>query len=208
MANLPNARPPKLVICGQGSIDDPEEARVYEETLAYIDSNIAHLRDLICVMQLRPCDQVLNTLLTKAKVALQLSIREGFEVKVSEALRKGKPVIATKAGGIPLQIEHGKNGFLVDVGDTDAVANHLLDLWKYPKMYDEMSQYARTHVSDEVSSAGNHACWFYLASEMTKGKEVKPNGRWIDDMARGNLSADSSERLGKHHLKLKRNTDV
>jgi hypothetical protein len=34
-----------------------------------------------------------------ATVALQLSTREGFEVKVSEAVLKRVPVIATKAGG-------------------------------------------------------------------------------------------------------------
>jgi glycosyltransferase involved in cell wall biosynthesis len=54
--------------------------------------------------------------ISNAKVALQLSTREGFEVKVSEALHKGIPVVTTKAGGIPLQVEHGKNGYLVDPG--------------------------------------------------------------------------------------------
>jgi len=34
-----------------------------------------------------------------ATVALQLSTREGFEVKVSEAVLKRVPVIASKAGG-------------------------------------------------------------------------------------------------------------
>jgi alpha,alpha-trehalose phosphorylase (configuration-retaining) len=52
------------------------------------------------------------------KVALQLSTRESFEVKVSEALRKGILVVATKAGGIPLQIEHGKSGYLIEPGDS------------------------------------------------------------------------------------------
>ena len=67
--------------------------------------------------------------MTNARVCLQLSSREGFEVKVSEAIHHGKPIIATRAGGIPLQVQHGKNGFLVEVGDSEAVSRHLYDLW-------------------------------------------------------------------------------
>ncbi len=143
--------------------------------------------DLVCdvsVMRLGPSDQMLNTMLSKCCVALQLSTREGFQIKVSEALHKGKPVITTRAGGIPLQVQHEKNGFLVDVGDSDAVARHLYDLWTDQALYDSMSKYALHSVSDEVSTVGNALSWFYLASEMSKGERLNPNGRWINDMAR------------------------
>jgi glycosyltransferase involved in cell wall biosynthesis len=42
--------------------------------------------------------------MANSKIALQLSSREGFEVKVSEALHAGRPVITTRSGGIPLQV--------------------------------------------------------------------------------------------------------
>lgn len=64
-----------------------------------------------------------------ARVVLQLSTREGFEVKVSEALHAGRPVIATLAGGLPLQIKDQVNGYLVEPGDWKAVAGHLVDLF-------------------------------------------------------------------------------
>ena len=128
---------------------------------------------------------VLNALMTTAKLVVQLSLREGFEVKVSEALHHGKPVVATRAGGIPLQIQHGKSGFLVNVGDTDAVANHLFDLYTDDDLYTEMSDYAKASVSDEVGTVGNAACWLYLAAKLARGQVLKPNGRWITDMARG-----------------------
>lgn len=149
-------------------------------------------------MRIGPSDQILNALLSKAKIVLQLSIREGFEVKVSEALHMGKPVIATLAGGIPLQVQHGKNGFLVDPGDTEAVANHLFDLWMDHELYNRMSRYAPTSVSDEVSTVGNTLSWLYLASELSKGVNVRPNGRWINDMAReeaGEVYAPGENRL-------------
>ncbi|KAJ5700346.1 hypothetical protein N7536_003359 [Penicillium majusculum] len=96
------------------------------------------LSDLAIMIVLGPSDQVLNALLSKAKVVLQLSTHEGFEVKVSEAIHKGKPVITTKVGGIPLQVTVGRNGFLVEVGDTDAVAHHLFDLITNDKLYNEI----------------------------------------------------------------------
>lgn len=181
---FPDMQPPKLLICGHSSIDDPEGTKVYDSAVAHIEHDIPHIRDFVCVMRVRPSDQVLNALISKAKIALQLSTREGFEVKVSEALHKGKPVIATKAGGIPLQIQHEKNGFLVEVGDTDAVARHLFELWTDQDLYNRMSEYAFNNISDEVSTAGGTLDWLYLASKMTKGEDVKPNGRWIHDVAR------------------------
>ncbi len=36
---------------------------------------------------------------------------------MTEALHKGTPIIAYNAGGIPLQISHSHNGFLIPVGD-------------------------------------------------------------------------------------------
>lgn len=179
----PDLTPPKLLICGHGSVDDPDGAIIYDEVIDHIDHKLSDIRHLICVMRLRPSDQVLNALLSKATIALQLSTREGFEVKVSEALHKGKPVIATRAGGIPLQIENNKTGFLVNVGDTDAVAQHLYDLWTNEPLYRRMADYALNNVCDEVSTVGNALVWLSLASKSTKGETIKPSGRWLIDMA-------------------------
>ena len=49
-----------------------------------------------------------------ADVVVQKSIREGFGLVVSEALWKGTPVVAGNTGGIPLQMQNGVGGFLVD----------------------------------------------------------------------------------------------
>lgn len=183
-AAFPDTKPPKLLICGHGSVDDPDGSLIYDAVVSHIEHNIPYLIENICVMRLGPSDQVLNALLSKAKVALQLSTREGFEVKVSEAIHKGTPIIATRAGGIPLQVENGKNGFLVDVGDTDAVAQHLFDLWTDDELYNRISRYGIKNVCDEVSTVGHSLNWIYLASKLSKHEPVKPNGRFINDMAR------------------------
>jgi glycosyltransferase involved in cell wall biosynthesis len=96
--------------------------------------------------------------MSNARIALQLSTREGFEVKVSEAIHTGIPIVACQTGGIPLQVEHGKSGYLTTPGDNAAVAKHLFDLHTDPELWTKMSQYAKTHVSDEVGTVG---MWFF-----------------------------------------------
>lgn len=197
--NRPDLKPPKLLICGHGSVDDPDGAVIYDQVIDHIENRIAYIRNFICVMRLRPSDQVLNAVLSKAAIALQLSAREGFEVKVSEAIHKGKPVIATRAVDIPLQVENMKNGFLVDVGDTDAVARHLYDLWVDKALYDRMAAYAISHVCDEVSTVGNALSWLYLCSKLSKGEPVRPHGWWINDMAfeGSGITPDNISRLNR-----------
>ncbi|KAL5364376.1 hypothetical protein BJX96DRAFT_187729 [Aspergillus floccosus] len=197
---LPDLKPPKLLICGHGSVDDPDGSIVYDATLDFIERYLQHIRSLICVMRIGPSDQMLHSLLSRAKIALQLSTREGFEVKVSEALHMGKPVIATHAGGIPLQIQHGKSGFLVKPGDTDAASEHLFALYTEGEMYDRMSKSAAESVSDEVSTVGNTLSWLYLASKLSQGEHIQPDGRWINDMAR----EDADEPYGPKENRLRR----
>lgn len=84
---------------------------MFDKTMDLIENEYPDLASDISVMRLGPIDQELNVLMSNAKICLQLSTREGFEVKVSEALHKGVPVIVTRAGGIPLQVEDGKSGF-------------------------------------------------------------------------------------------------
>ena len=193
----PEMKAPKLLVCGHGSIDDPDGCIIYDAVLQRIQSTMSHLSDSICVVRLGPSDQVLNTLLSKAHIVLQLSVREGFEVKVSEAIHKGKPVIATRAGGIPLQLEDQKNGYLVEVGDTDAVASHLLELWTDHDLYQRISDYSLSHLSDEVGTVGHALNWFYLASKLSRGHKVQPNQDWIQDLARQELGQSYTKADGK-----------
>jgi len=111
---------PQLVICGHSSVDDPDGSKVFDETMKQIQEECKDLKDDIIVARLGPSDQMLNAIISKAEVVLQLSTREGFEVKVSEALHKGKPVVVTQTGGIPLQVYHEKNG------ESKSMHPHLL----------------------------------------------------------------------------------
>ena len=182
----PEIEAPQLVITGNSSVDDPDGTLIYAETINELQNNYPHLVSSVSVMRLNSNDQLLNSLLSAAHIVLQLSTREGFEVKVSEAIHKGIPVIATRAGGIPLQVQDKKNGFLVKPGDWKAVAEHMYELWTDDELYRKISDYAKRSVSDEVGTAGNALAWFYLADKLGRGEEVRviPGHKWVNDMAR------------------------
>jgi trehalose synthase len=57
---------------------------------------------------------------------VQKSLHEGFGLTVTEAMWKGRPVVASAAGGIQDQIEDGVSGLLLhDPTDLDAFAGML-----------------------------------------------------------------------------------
>ncbi len=57
---------------------------------------------------------IVNALQRHATVVVQKSLQEGFGLTVTEAMWKGRPVIASAVGGIQDQIAHGENGILLE----------------------------------------------------------------------------------------------
>ena len=62
---------------------------------------------------------------------IQKSTREGFGLTVSEAIWKGRPFIGGNVGGIPLQVEDGVSGFLVD--SVEECAQRTLEILQRPR---------------------------------------------------------------------------
>ncbi len=77
-------------------------------------------------------------------VGLLRSIREGFGLSVSESLWKGVPVVATRTGGIPLQVLEGETGFLVD--DASAAADRVEALLTDQDLRQRMGAAGHAHV--------------------------------------------------------------
>ena len=90
--------------------DDPEGWEFFHKTFSYADGDpdIKILNNLNNVGAIE-----VNAFQSQADVCMQKSIREGFGLTVTEALWKGRPMIAGDVGGIPLQIDDGVTGFLV-----------------------------------------------------------------------------------------------
>lgn len=80
----------------------------------------------------------------EADVLVLCSYREGFPMSVLEAMRAGKPVVATDVGGIAEQITDGVSGFLVPVDAVDALADKLEQLKQDPALRARLGCAART----------------------------------------------------------------
>jgi len=106
--------------------DDPEVWDIYRVLVDEVrgDDDIHLLTNLIGVG-----DMEVNIFQLCSDVVLQRSIREGFGLVVSETIWKGTPVVANRAGGIPLQMGDGVGGFLVD--STEECAERTLYLLRH-----------------------------------------------------------------------------
>ena len=61
-------------------------------------------------------------------VLLLPSELESFGLVALEAMASEVIPIATNVGGVPEVIEHGKSGFLADVGDVDTMARYAVEI--------------------------------------------------------------------------------
>ncbi|MCY9664673.1 N-acetyl-alpha-D-glucosaminyl L-malate synthase BshA [Paenibacillus alginolyticus] len=75
-----------------------------------------------------------------ADVMLLPSEKESFGLVALEAMACGVPTIGSNAGGIPELITHGETGYLADVGDTDKMAEHVVNLLSNQVLYERVSQ--------------------------------------------------------------------
>ena len=82
-----------------------------------------------------------------ADVVCQVSRwEEVFGWTIAEAMSYGKPVIATRVGGIPELVTDNESGFLVEGGDVNALAEKILKLMSDPALRERMGQAGRRTV--------------------------------------------------------------
>jgi glycosyltransferase involved in cell wall biosynthesis len=74
------------------------------------------------------------------------SSNEGTPVSVIEALGAGRPVVATRVGGVPDVVRDGEDGFLVEPGATDELAERLGRLARDPALRERMGKQGRDRV--------------------------------------------------------------
>jgi L-malate glycosyltransferase len=84
---------------------------------------------------------------------LLLSEKESFGLVLLEAMACGVPVIGTRIGGIPEVIVDNETGFMVEVGDTESVAEKavslLSDIEKHSRFRQNSVQHVREHFLSE-----------------------------------------------------------
>lgn len=126
-----------LVLAGpnvKAVADDPEGDVVYESVVAAWRALPHALRRRVHLAMLPTADAaenaaIVNALQRRATIVVQKSLHEGFGLTVTEAMWKGRPVVAGAVGGIQDQIVDGESGILLrDPADTEAFARALFDL--------------------------------------------------------------------------------
>ncbi len=131
----------QLLLVGSMADDDPEGEEWYKKT-------VGKARDLKDVHILTNHDGVgdleVNAFQRASNVVVQKSLREGFSLSVTEALWKGTPVVATRAGGIPLQVIDGITGFLIH-GVEDA-AERIRQLIKNQYLAKMLGMEGKEHI--------------------------------------------------------------
>jgi trehalose synthase len=147
-----------LVLAGpdvEAVADDPEGAEVLkecEELWHGLDPDTRRRVHLACLpMEDREENAaIVNALQRRATVIVQKSIAEGFGLTVAEAQWKGRPVVASRIGGIQDQIVEGTTGILVDdPRDLAAYGRAVIELLEDPTRADEMGVAARERVRKE-----------------------------------------------------------
>jgi len=117
----------QLALVGSMAFDDPQGWSIYAklERAARDDPDVHLYTNLTGVGNIE-----VNAFQRLSNVVVQKSIREGFGLVVSETLWKGTPVVAGRAGGIPLQLRDGAGGFLVE--SVEECAGRVVELLRNP----------------------------------------------------------------------------
>jgi trehalose synthase len=133
----------QLLMVGSMADDDPEGLHYLELTAAHAerDPDVHLLTNLDGIGDLE-----VNAFQRASEVVVQKSIREGFGLVVAEGMWKGKPVVGGDVGGIRLQIEEGRTGFLVDSVET--CAERIAALLRDPDLRERLGEAARERVRE------------------------------------------------------------
>ncbi len=150
----------RLVMIGNMASDDPEGPQLFEELFLKTQGT----SDIHLITQTDPL--LVNAVQRTAAVVVQLSLREGFGLTVSEALWKGTPVVATDVGGIPLQVQDGRTGFLVQPKDYNAAAERTLKILTDPNFGAELGGNGEEHIREHFLMPRLLLDWLKLLAEM------------------------------------------
>lgn len=129
----------QLVLAGGTSVDDPESTEVLHKVMAHAEGDPD-----IHVLLMKQNDIHINAIQRASTVVIQKSLREGFGLTVTEPLWKGKPVVASAVGGIPLQIKHKYHGLLCHSVEGAALA--VKQLLQNPEYAKKLGENGREHV--------------------------------------------------------------
>jgi glycosyltransferase involved in cell wall biosynthesis len=135
LPQLPDAR---FIIAGEGELRPALERQIKDH----------HLEKHVLLAGFRP--DVLS--LHKAfDIFVMSSVTEGLGTSLLDAMAAGKPIVATRTGGIPEVVVDGETGLLVPPRDEEALAGAIVRLLKDANLRRAMGEAGRTRARDLFS---------------------------------------------------------
>ena len=156
----------RFVYGGGTATDDPEGNKVLSE----LRERVGNDKDFIILLLPPFSDFDVNALQRASTIVLQKSLREGFGLTVTEALWKGKPVIASAVGGIPLQVIHNFTGVLVR--SIEGAAYQIRYLLSNPQIMKKLGEYGKEHVREKfllTRNLRNYLLLFHILQHPGEG---------------------------------------
>jgi trehalose synthase len=156
--SVPDAQ---LALVGSMATDDPEGWEFFHKTFQHAegDPDIKILNNLNNVGAIE-----VNAFQSQADVCMQKSIREGFGLTVTEAQWKARPTIGGDVGGIPLQIEDGASGFLVD--SPEAAAQRSVEILEDPELAKALGRAGKEHAREHFLTPRLLRDWLDLFTQL------------------------------------------
>lgn len=148
----------KLIIIGNGSIinDLKDNTR----------KNKVH-KHVIFTGERRDIPDILSCI----DIFVMPSVAEGLPNALLEAMAMGKPVVATKVGGIPEVIQNGINGLLVPPHDAGSLAEAIISLIDNDNLAKKIGQASREFILEHYSIRSTVHKWqsLYISILEKKG---------------------------------------
>jgi trehalose synthase len=150
----------QLALVGSMASDDPEGWDFFNATIAHADGD----PDIHILNNFNNVGSIeVNAFQSHADVLIQKSTREGFGLTVSEAIWKARPFIGGDVGGIPLQVEDGRTGFLVS--SVEECAQRAREILDDPQLGKDLGRSGKEHVRKNFLMPRLLRDWLQIFSE-------------------------------------------
>ena len=132
---MPEAR---FLVLGEGELHDALEHQIRHLHLAQHVVLTGFRADVIGVLK-------------GLDLFVMSSVTEGLGTALLDAMAAGRPIVATRAGGIPEVVVHGETGLLVPPRDAPALAAGILELLRDPERRSRFAAAGFARVRDRFS---------------------------------------------------------
>jgi trehalose synthase len=172
------------LVCAGPSVeavaDDPEGLRMLQDSIAARSGlgDDARRRVHLATLPMDDLDEnavIVNALQRHARVVVQKSLAEGFGLTVAEAMWKGRPVVASRVGGIEDQIVAGESGILLDdARDLEAFGRAVSGLLADPQRAEQIGRAARERVRDRFLSVRSLLDYLAVIRRILRDRPAEP----------------------------------